>query len=51
MQNNSRKEKINMKLFEMPEVEVVKLAAEDVIATSLDTPPAPAQPSAEDFCV
>lgn len=50
MQNNSRKEKINMKLFEMPEVEVVKLAAEDVIATSL-VPPPPAQETEEDFCV
>lgn len=43
-----------MKQFEMPKIDVMKLAVEDVITTSEGggmMPPPPANPSAEEFCI
>ena len=41
-----------MKLFEMPEIDVMKFVAEDVITTSVTiTPPPAAEPSADEYCV
>lgn len=39
-----------MKLFEMPEIDVVKFTVEDTITTSGITPPPAPNPSPEDFC-
>ena len=49
IRNDARKEKTRVKLFEMPEIEVMKIAVEDVIATSVTPTPAP-EPSADDWC-
>ena len=51
MHNYSRKEKTSMKLFEMPEIDVVKFTIDDTITTSGLTPPPPGSPSVEEFCI